>query len=195
MVLVGVESRASRPPGFGMSYRPDESVYLPPHRARAASYVYVGLAVAAVVLVVVGENSGSNSWLFDFVVAQDRGRWMSARTFAIVLVVGAVASVLRSSMRGIRVYEDGLETREVAYGFLPKVRRFRWPQLERIVLDQQALWIELWDGQRAKLPAVADREGLVCTLERVAASRDIRVQGGRGLDELPEQISNQKEEP
>lgn len=182
-----MESRASRPPGFDMSYRPSESVYLPPWKIRAPSFAYVGVALATVVLVAVGEHSDSRSWLFDFVVVQDRGRWMSARTLAMVLVVGAVASVLRANMRGIRVYEDGLETREVTYGFLPKVRRFRWPQLERIVLDQRALWIELWDGQRARLPVVANRDGLVWTLERVAASRDIRVQGGRGLDEIPEQ--------
>lgn len=157
--------------------------------------LYVALALMTIVLVVVGENSGPNTWLFDFVVAQDQGRLMSSRTLAIVLAVGAVASVLRSNMRGIRVYGDGLETREVNYGFLPKVSRFRWPQLELIVLDQKALWIELWDGRRAQLPTVADRERLVATLERVAASRDIRVQGGRGLDEIPEPMPSLSELP
>lgn len=171
-----------------MSYRPDESVYPPPWAERVPTILYVALAVTIVVLVIVGENSNANTWLFDFVVAQDRGRVMSSRTFAIVMGLGAVASVLRSNMRGIRVYGDGLETREVSYGFLPQVRRFRWSQLELIVLDQKTLWVELWDGRRARLPSVANREQLIFTLERVAVSRDIRVQGGRGLDDIPEPV-------
>jgi hypothetical protein len=44
------------------------------------------------------------------------------------------------------------------------------------------------------LPAVEDREGLVATLERVAAARDIPVQGGRGLDEIPEPVADDQEE-
>jgi hypothetical protein len=53
--------------------------------------------------------------------------------------------------------------------------------------------VELWDGQRAILPAVGDREGLAAELERVAAARDIPVQGGRGLDDIPEPIADDEE--
>jgi hypothetical protein len=43
------------------------------------------------------------------------------------------------------------------------------------------------------LPAVEDAEGLIATLEKVAAARDIRVLGGRGLDEIPEPIVDEEE--
>ena len=46
--------------------------------------------------------------------------------------------------------------------------------------------IDLWDGSRAFLPEVADREGLASVLEKVAAARAIPVRGGAGLDEIPE---------
>jgi hypothetical protein len=86
-----------------------------------------------------------------------------------------------------------VEAREVRQLFFPRVRRYRWPQMALIVLDQPHVALELWDGQRAVLPAVGDREGLVAELERVAAARDIPVQGGRGLDEIPEPILDEAE--
>jgi hypothetical protein len=189
-----VVSRASRPPGFDMTYRPRESVYSVPWLERIPSLVYLALALITIVLVVIGENSPPNSWLFNYVVVQDKYRLLGSRAFAIVLSVGAVASVLRGNMRGVRIFGDGVEAREITQLIVPRVRRYRWPQMALIVLDQPLVSMELWDGQRAVLPAVEDRDGLVATLERVAAARDIPVQGGRGLDEIPDPIADDEEE-
>jgi hypothetical protein len=178
--------RASRPPGFDMTYRPRESVYPVPWLERLPSLVYLAVALVIIILVAIGEHSAPGSWLYEYVVVQDRSRLLGSRAFAAVLSVGAVASVLRGSMRGVRVFGDGVEAREITQLFVPRVRRYRWPQMAMIVLDQHHVAVELWDGQRAVLPAVGDREGLVATLERVAAARDIPVQGGRGLDDIPE---------
>jgi hypothetical protein len=188
-----VVSRASRPPGFDMTYRPRESVYSAPWLERVPSLVYLAAALLSVVFVVVGEHSSPGSWLHTYVVVQDRGRLLGSRAFAAVLTVGAIASVLRGNMRGVRIFGDGVEAREITQLFLPRVRRYRWPQMALIVLDQPHVAVELWDGQRAVLPSVGDREGLIATLERVAAARDIPVQGGRGLDEIPEPIADEEE--
>lgn len=177
-----------------MTYRPRESVYSIPWFERIPSLVYLALAVATIVVVIIGEHSPPGSWLFNYVVVQDSTRLLGSRAFAVLLSVGAVASVLRGNMRGVRIFGDGVEAREITQWFVPRVRRYRWPQMARIVLDQPHVAVELWDGQRAVLPAVGDREGLVATLERVAAARDIPVQGGRGLDEIPEPISDDEEE-
>ncbi len=177
-----------------MTYRPRESVYSVPWLERVPSLVYLAAAMLIVVLVVIGEHSAPGSWLFNYVVVQDRSRLMGSRTFAIVLSVGAIASVLRGNMRGVRISGDGVEAREITQLFVPRVRRYRWPQMSLIVLDQPLVEVELWDGQRAVLPAVGDREGLVATLERVAAARDIRVVGGRGLDEIPEPVAHDEGE-
>jgi hypothetical protein len=96
-------------------------------------------------------------------------------------------------MRGVRIFGDGVEARETALLFVPRVRRYRWPQMARIILDQPLVAVELWDGRRAVLPAVSDREGLVAALERVAAAREIPVQGGRGLDEIPDPLADQED--
>lgn len=191
---MAVVSRASRPPGFDMSYRPRESVYSIPWLERVPSLIYLTAAVVTIVLVVVGEHSAPGSWLHNYVVVQDRSRLMGSRAFAAVITVGAIASVLRGNMRGVRIFGDGVEAREITQLFVPRVRRYRWPQMALIVLDQPHVSVELWDGQRAVLPAVEDREGLVATLERVAAARDIPVQGGRGLDDIPEPVADDEEE-
>lgn len=188
-----VVSRASRPPGFDMTYRPREAVYSIPWLERVPSFVYLAAALVSVVLVLVGEHSAQSSWLYNYIVVQDHVRLISSRTFAVLLSLGAIASVLRGNMRGVRIFGDGVEAREITQLFFPRVRRYRWPQMALIVLDQRHVAVELWDGQRAVLPAVGDREGLAAELERVAAARDIPVQGGRGLDEIPDPIADDEE--
>jgi hypothetical protein len=176
-----------------MTYRPRETVYSVPWLERIPSFVYLAAAIVTVILVAVGEHSAPGSWLYEYVVVRDRARLLGSRAFAGVLSIGALASVLRGSMRGVRIFGDGVEAREITQLIVPRVRRYRWPQMALIVLDQPHVAVELWDGQRAVLPAVGDREGLVATLERVAAARDIPVQGGRGLDEIPEPLADDEE--
>ena len=162
-----------------MAYRPRESVFGPPLRAWIPSLVYMASAVALAVFVLVGERSGSNSWIFQYVVAKDVHRVLSIRAFAIIFFLSALAAVARAGMRGVRIYADGVESRDVLSGIIPKLRRYRWPQIECIVLDQKStIALDLWDGTRAFLPRVSDRTALADTLERVAAARAIPVRGG-----------------
>lgn len=170
-----------------MTYRPAEASFGPPLLRKLPSYAYLLLALAVAVLMLAGEHSSPGSWLFYYVVELDAGRVMSIRTFTACLLVGALAAVLRSGMSGVRIRGDGVEAREVQGWVVPKVRHFRWPQLERIVLDQKTcVALDLWDGSRAFLPAVRDHRGLSAALEKVAAARAIPVRGGVGLDEIPE---------
>jgi hypothetical protein len=176
-----------------MTYRPRASVYSVPWRERIPSLVYLAAAVLSVALVVIGERSAPGSWPYEYIVVRDRSRLLGSRAFATLLSIGAISSVLRGSMRGVRIFGDGVEAREITPLFVPRVRRYRWTQMVLIVVDQPHVALELWDGQRAVLPAVGDREGLVATLERVAAARDIPVQGGRGLDEIPEPLAGEED--
>lgn len=168
-------------------------MYSVPWLERVPSLIYLAAALVTVVLVVIGENGAPGTWLYEYIVVQDRTRLLGSRAFATLLSIGAVASFLRGSMRGVRIFGDGVEAREITQLFVPRVRRYRWPQMALIVLDQPHIAVELWDGQRAVLPSVSDRDGLVATLERVAAARDIPVQGGRGLDEMPEPLADEEE--
>src|SRR5690606_12676952 len=101
---------------------------------------------------------------------------ITARAVAFMLVLGALASVLRANMRGVRIRGDGVEYRDIVSLGLPKLKRYRWAQIDRIILDQPAsIALDLWDGTRAYLPRVHDRTGLAAALEKVGAARAIPV--------------------
>jgi hypothetical protein len=181
-------ARPSRPPGFDMTYAPAESAFGPPLRARVPSFVYLFVALAVVMTVLFAENSPTDSWLFVNIVERGQRGPISARAVAFMLVLGALSSVLRANMRGVRIRGDGVEYRDIVSIGLPKLKRYRWAQIDRIILDlpQKNIAFDLWDGTRAFLPIVQDRSGLANALERVGAARAIPVRGGVGLDEIPE---------
>lgn len=186
-------ARPSRPPGFDMTYRPKESVFGPPFVVRVPSLLYLAIALSVAGVVLVAERSPGTA-LYSYIVERDVNRIISSRALAIILFISSVAAVLRSSMRGVRVRGDGLEYRDVLSLGWPRVRRYRWPQIDCILLDQpRAIALDLWDGSRAFLPEVSDREGLAAVLEKVAAARAIPVRGGVGLDEIPESDEFERE--
>ena len=186
--------RISRPPGFDMTYRPPAAAYGPPWPARVPSMLYLGLALTAAALVVLGHAMGPGSWLHWYVVERDPDRFISSRVLALFIVVSGVSAVVRASMRGVRLMPEGVLCREVLSFGWPKVRRFRWAQIDRIILDQpKTIALDLWDGTRTFLPPVGDRAGLASALERVAAARAIPVRGGVGLDELPDSDEYEEE--
>jgi hypothetical protein len=188
-------ARASRPPGFDMTYRPTETSFGPPLLLRVPSMLYAALAAAAVIVVLIAEASPSTSWLYVNVVERGVRGFMSARVFAGCLVVGAVAGLLRTNMRGVRIRGDGVEYRDVVSLGIPRLRRFKWAQIDRVILDApRSVALDLWDGTRAFLPEVSDRSSLAATLEKVAHARAIPVRGGHGLDELPDSGEFQDDE-
>ena len=169
-----------------MTYRPTETSFGPPLLIRVPSLLYAALALAVVITVLVAESSSSNSWLYVNVVERGVRGIMSARVFAGCLVVGAVASLLRANMRGVRIRGDGVEYRDIV-SLIPRLRRFKWAQIDRVILDApRSVALDLWDGTRAFLPEVSDRLSLSATLEKVAYARAIPVRGGNGLDEVPD---------
>jgi hypothetical protein len=170
-----------------MTYRPTETSFGPPFLIRVPSLIYAAVAAAAVVVVLVAESSPSTSWLYVNVVERGVRGIMSARMFAGCLVVGALASVLRANMRGVRIRGDGVEYRDIVSLGIPRLKRFKWAQIDRVILDApRHVALDLWDGTRALLPEVSDRPSLSATLEKVAHARAIPVRGGHGLDELPD---------
>jgi hypothetical protein len=178
-----------------MTYRPEETVFGPPLVVRIPSFLYLALAIAAVVIVMLAERSEPGSFLYVHVLERGIKGVISAQTVAIVLLVGALASILQSSMRGVRIRGDGVEYRDMVTIGIPRVKRLRWAQMDCIVLDlPQTIAIDLWDGTRAYLPVVSDRALLSATLEKVAAARAIPVRGGAGLDEIPEREEEEDEE-
>jgi len=169
-----------------MTYRPTESSFGPPFAARIPSLLYLALALSCVAAVLAAEHSSSTSWLYVNIVERGVRGIISARTCAGLLLLGATSSFLRTNMRGVRVRGDGVDYRDSSLGW-PRARRFKWAQIDRIVLDMPThIALDLWDGTRSFLPVVDDRAGLAMVLEKVGHARAIPVRGGIGLDELPE---------
>jgi hypothetical protein len=181
-------ARPSRPPGFDMTYRPTETAFGPPLVAHLPSAFYLLCALAAAITVFFAYQAPVGSFLYRQIVERSEQGFIGARTVSLLLVAGAVASLIKTSMRGVRIRPDGLEFREVAMLGVPRLRRYKWAQIDRILLDApSAIVIELWDGTHAYLPDVNDREQLGAALEKIALARAIPVRGGGGLDELPDE--------
>lgn len=180
-------ARPSRPPGFDMTYRPAETAFGPPLVAHLPSLFYLVCAIGAVITVFLAYQAPAGSFLYNQIVERSLQGVIGARTVAWLLVASAVASLIKTSMRGVRIRPDGLEFREMLSLGIPRLRRYKWAQIDRILLDApSAIVLELWDGTHAYLPEVSDREQLGSALEKVAMARAIPVRGGGGLDELPD---------
>lgn len=144
---------------FEMTYSPPAGERLkfgPPLAARIPSAIYLAgaLVLGAVVLYAYGAAS-SNSILFVWVVEKDRGRPLSANVLTIIVVISALATVLRTHMRGVVLSDDWVEARYLLAFGIPRSRRWAWSQVLRVVLDGTRVAFELWDGSFERLPEVA----------------------------------------
>jgi hypothetical protein len=180
-----------------MTYRPAGSIaFGPPMKERLPSFVYLGLAGVMLAVIVYAQNAPSSSVFFQYIVEGDSQRVLPASVCAIIVLVSAVAAVLRTQMRGVVVHADGIVVRELLTLGWPRVRRLHWSQIDRLSvpaakrrptpIDQPPvnagiIRLDLWDGTRTRLPLVADPIALAVMLEKVALARAIPIEGGTGL--------------
>jgi hypothetical protein len=156
---------------FEMAFDPspgDRFVFGPPLWQRLPSLLFVAFAGFLAAGAIVAHNGPSNTALYRFMVAENR------TPLVIVIVFAAIATFIRSGLRGVVVTREGVETRTLSLGF-PRVRKWRWAQIDRVVLDQKDVLFELWNGSYERLPRVGDAEKMVDLLERVAIGRGRQV--------------------
>jgi len=163
---------------FDMSFAPDKPLrrtFIAPFKARAPSLVFLAFAFVVAGIVLAAYNGSSSSRLFVWIVEGDRNRPLGAQPLSVLILVSALGTVLRSWMRGVIVTNEGIETREVLLFGVPRLKRWVWPQIDRLVLDDRGVMLELWDGQYERLPSVEDQKGLSDLLEAVAQNREKQV--------------------
>jgi len=163
---------------FEMTYSPDVServTFGPPLRARIPSFLYLGFSVTLLTAAVAGHFASAGSPLYRWIVEGDRGRPVSALALAILVFASGVGSVLRARMRGVVVHPDGVEGRYVLPLGIPRVRRWLWAQVHRLVIDDGGVMLELWDTTYARLPDVAEARRLGEMLGGIASKRGIQV--------------------
>jgi hypothetical protein len=164
---------------FEMTYSPPAAGRLkfgPPFAARIPSAIYLAGALVLGALVLYAYTAASsNSVLFVWVVEKDRGRPVSANVLTAIVVVSAIATVLRTHMRGVLVSEDWVEARYLLAFGIPRSRRWAWAQVLRVVLDGTRVAFELWDGSFERLPQVAKGRELVDVVLQHAQRKRIDV--------------------
>lgn len=178
-------ARPSRPPGFDMTYRPAEEFFGPPLRYRLPAFAHALLAILLVALVFIVERGPQDSALFEYMFRKKH--MVDTHVAAGAFALSSVFSILRDGMRGVKIRANWIEYRELISAVWPKVRRYRWAQIDRINFEESgSISLDLWDGRMEFLPQVSDPEALRNVLERLAAARAIPVRGGQGLDDLEE---------
>ncbi len=163
---------------FDMSFAPDKpmrEVFIAPFKARAPSLVYLAFALVVAAVVVTAYNGSSNTRLWVWIVEGDRGRPIGAQPLSILLTVSALGTAIRSWMRGVVVTSEGIQTREVLLLGLPRIKSWAWAQVDRLIVDDRGVMLELWDGRYERLPEVAEPARLSSLLEQVALARGKQV--------------------
>lgn len=163
---------------FEMAYNSpvdDRVTFGPPRRQVLPSILYLASSIALLSVVVVAHSLSPNSRLFVFIVERDAGRPISSMALSLFVLVSAIATVLRASMRGVVIHKDGIETRDVLPMGIPKVNKWAWAQVDRVLLTDDAAGIELWNGRFERMPRVRDAARLNATLANVARLRNKEV--------------------
>lgn len=161
-----------------MTYRPAEEFFGVPWRARFFALLHLVVALLLLGFVFFVQRGPTDSELYRYMF--QRAHFIDTHTLVWIVLLSALASLLREGMRGVRVRGDFLEYRDVVgYGW-PQVKKIRWAQIDELSFEANgAIGLSLWDGRWDFLPRVADPEGLTRVLTRVARARAIPMQGNQ----------------
>ena len=117
----------------------------------------------------------SNSALTMWVVERDRNG-IPPSVLAFLVLASGIGTLVRTYMRGIIVQRDGLEARYLLPLGVPRVRRWSWAEVHRVIASpKDGVMLELWTGHYEKLPMVARMPDLLHVLEHKGAQHGIAV--------------------
>lgn len=160
---------------FEMSYAPpmgrDRIAFGPPLRQRLPSLTYLALCLTVVAVVGWAHTTTSSSWLHDWIIVGDERRPLGSLHFSAILLASGFGVVLRTELRGVVVTAAGVETRDLALLGMPRIRRYTWPQIDRLILDGTDVVVELWNGEYDRFPRVARSRELSGLLAGLAEAR------------------------
>ena len=158
---------------FEMAYNADKSdrfAFGVPLGARLPGYAFLAFAAIIGLTVLSAYYGSSNSSLYLWVVEGDRHRVFGSGPLAFIIVFAALGNVLKTALRGVIVTADAIEARFLVAGF-PKVKRWTWAQIDRLVVDEGDVMLELWDGTYERLPKVHEAKKLAELLAGIATAR------------------------
>jgi hypothetical protein len=158
---------------FEMAFEPERSdrfAFGVPLLTRIPGYAFLAFAAVIALTVLAAYNGSSNSRLYIWVVEGDRNRVFGSGPLAFIILFAALGNVVKTALRGVIVTRDAIEARFLIAGF-PKVKRWTWAQIDRLVVDDEDVMLELWDGTYEHLPKVRDGKKLADMLAGIATAR------------------------
>ena len=147
----------------------------PPLRERLPSLLFLALALVLCAVTFVGYNAAPGTKLYHWIPEGDKDRPFAASGLAFVVLLSAIATTVRAHLRGVVVHADGVEARYLLPLGFPRVRRWTWAQVHRVIVSHDAVAFELWDGTYERLPSVAHNVDLTKMLLGIAGSRKVPV--------------------
>jgi len=163
---------------FEMAYNAPENdrvSFGPPRAHVLPSVLFLALSIAFLSIVIAAHSLSPNSRLFVFVVERDAGRPISSTVLAVFILISALGTVLRASMRGVVLHKDGIEMRDILPMGIPTVKKWAWAQVDRILIAEDAASVELWNGRFERLPKVREMKKLQLALASVGRTRHKQV--------------------
>lgn len=162
---------------FEMAYQPlpsERHSFGAPFLTRLPSMLWFAFSLGVAGTVVLAYHSPVRSALFMWVVERDRNG-IPPSFLAFLVLASGIAVLVRSAMRGVIVHRGGIEARTVLPLGIPRVRAWAWAQVHRMVIDNDAVMLELWNGSYERLPRVARTADLTALLLHRAAEHGIVV--------------------
>jgi hypothetical protein len=163
---------------FDMAYQPtpnERYAFGPTWLSRVPSLLWFAFSLGVTTVVVLAYHMSSNSALTMWVAERNRNG-IPPSVLAFVVLASGIATLVRTHMRGIIVQRDGLEARYILPLGVPRVRRWSWAQVHRMIVDpRDGVILELWTGQYEKLPFVARTGELISVLQHKGAEHGIAV--------------------
>ena len=162
---------------FEMAYSPDKSdrfAFGPPTWSRIPGYAFLAFAAVVGLTVFAAYHGSSNSSLYIWVVEGDRNRVFGSAPLSFIILFAAVGNAIKTGLQGVIVTSEAIESRTLLAGF-PKVKRWTWAQIDRVVVDEEQVMLELWNGEYERLPKVKDGKKLADLLASIATARGRQV--------------------
>lgn len=160
---------------FEMAYQPEPSArhaFGAPWFQHVPAMIWFAFTVGVAGAVVAAYRMPGSAL---YIWVAERERAFPPTVLAFVVLASGIAVLARSFMRGVIVHKEGLEARAIVPPGIPRVRRWAWAQIHRVVLDDRGVMLELWTGEYDKLPTVARASDLSALLEQLAAQHGITV--------------------
>ena len=169
---------------FEMAYQPEAPLRVAfgaPFLQRLPAVIWFLFSLTVTSVVVLAHQLGSNSALWVWVVERDR-QGIPASALAFLVLASGIGVLVRSYMRGVIVHRDGIEARYILPLGMPRVRKWAWAQVHRMVLAEDGVMLELWTGEYDKLPPVAKPADLGALLEQIGGQHGVLVTRLKPLD-------------